>query len=124
MTSPFTGVTVADDPLPWLTERFVESGAFERNEHGAPTLAAMAAALRITSSIVTALNGGKHRYAVRFNPSAGSAYTDLKTREVVIGVKPMLDPALTDGQRAALMVALADHEGFPAHGNAIRRRFG
>jgi histidinol dehydrogenase len=22
------------------------------------------------------------------------------------------------------IVALADHEGFPAHGNAIRRRFG
>jgi histidinol dehydrogenase len=31
------------------------------------------------------------------------------------------EPALR--RMSASIIALADHEGFPAHGNAIRRRF-
>jgi hypothetical protein len=132
---PAFTLDVEEDPLPWLTDQFRQAGAFETQvptldpamedalkgvlkgkapkvvfSHNMPTLKAMSAALGITSSIVTALSDHEKRFSVRFHPTASTASTYLKTREVVIGIRPMLDPRLTEGQRAALMVALAYHE--------------
>ena len=110
---PLFTLPVEDDPLPWLTDQFREAGAFafsERTTRVVPTPKAMSAALGLTSSIVTALSDHPKRFSVRFHPSKKTASTYLSQREVVIGIRPMLDPRLTEGQRAALMVSLAYHE--------------
>jgi hypothetical protein len=128
---------IEDDPLPWLTDQFRAAGVFATTDpkdlldpgikdtlsgmsgsrpikvisaFNLPTPKAMSAALGITSSVVTALSDHPKRFYVRFHPTKSTAATLLASREVIIGIRPMLDPRLTEGQRAALMVALAYHE--------------
>ena len=98
---------VAPDPLPWLTQRFRDAGVFSEDTS---TVAYMAGFLGACQSIVNAMSDNAKSYVVRYSTEHGSAYTDGKKQQVVIGTKPILDPSLTDGQRAAITLALAAHE--------------
>ena len=98
--------SVPEDPIPWLTERFREAGCFSTTEP-VEMLSLFQGAIQST---VNAMSDNSKPYAVKYSAEHGSAYTDGKSHLVVIGTKPLLDPTLTDGQRAALLLAVTGHE--------------
>jgi hypothetical protein len=99
--------SVPADPLPWLTERFREYGVYDPE---ASDVLRMARILGVAQSTVNALSDGRKSFRVKFSSGTDTALTDGKTHEVIIGTGPALDPDLSDGQRAAILVAMAAHE--------------
>lgn len=106
LTCPVPG----SDPVPHVTARFRAAGAFERTRKGEPTAEALAAALDVLQSMVSAMQDDEREYRVSYEPGLLTAGTDFKGRNVVIGTKPLMADDLTDGQRAAILTAMANHE--------------
>jgi hypothetical protein len=98
-----------EDPVPSLTERFAEAGAFQRSPTGLLTDDAVAAMRGTIQSVVTGLQSDEKPFRAVFGRSA-TAYTDIASRLVHIGTKMMDDPTISDGHLAAAMVGLAYHE--------------
>jgi hypothetical protein len=104
--NPFM-VGVDPDPLPWLTSRFNDAGVFDPDilpeEY-------MARVLGVCQSTVNAMSDHDRTFVVRYTSAHGTAYTDGRKQEVVVGTKPVTDKSLTPGQQAAIVLALATHE--------------
>jgi hypothetical protein len=103
-----------DDPIPWFTERLRRAGGFapigadgSRVRRDGDSIAAV---LTVLTQAVAALHDDDHPYRVVFNKASASAGTDLEGKMVEVGSKPLSDPALTDGQMAAVMAGLVLHE--------------
>lgn len=106
MERPFMDGVPAD-PMPWLTERFREYGVYDSD---ITPVVRMSRILGVAQSTVNALSDGKASYRVKFASDAETAFTDAKTHTVTIGTGPALDRSLTDGQRAAILIAMTAHE--------------
>jgi hypothetical protein len=103
LITPTTG-----DPVPWLTKRWISLGG--------PTEPlttydndSVRGALGVLNAIVGALSDDAHPYSVSVGSNLGAS-TDLKGRNVQIGLAPLSDVNLTLGQRVAITVGLAYHE--------------
>ncbi len=135
MTRTFTAPAKPDaDPIPWLTDLWDRSGCFRMDpaeaiesltrktsggimthrvsgsaafEADASTVAAIVAA---TTSAVAALHADKSLYRATFDSAVSTAGTSYDQKLVVIGAKPLTDPALTNGQRAAIVAGASLHE--------------
>ena len=106
MSNPFMR-GVVDDPVPWLTERFRSGGVFDDDIEQPEYLSRV---LGVAQSTVNAMSDHNKTFVVKYSGSHGSAYTDGKKQEVVIGTRPVTDSSLTPGQQAAIVLALAAHE--------------
>ena len=104
----------ADDPVPWVTQRMVKSGAFAitTTVDGREKMTghAVSALLDILTETVSALHDDAKPYRVILSQAAATAGTQLNAKMVEIGSKPWRDKDLTDGQRAAVMAGLVLHE--------------
>jgi len=99
-----------DDPIPSLTDRFRSAGAFEVSPStGRYTDAALAAMKATVATVVAGLQDSHESYRTVFGtiPTAGTTWA---TRTVHIGTKALDDATLSEGRKAAIMVALAYHE--------------
>ena len=95
------------DPLPWLTERFREYGVFDEDVTEVQYLSRVLGACQST---VNAMSDHNKTFVVKFAGEAKTAFTDGKTQRIVVGTRNLIDSSLSEGQRAAITVALAAHE--------------
>lgn len=136
LTMPPAPKVPEDNPIPWLTDLWSEYGCFrmdsadalaslEQKVHAGGRSAVSGSAayekdtLTLTSileslrSTVAGLHTDSAVYQTAFAPidTAGTTFSGAgKQATVVVGVKPLLDRALTNGQRAAILAGAALHE--------------
>lgn len=133
MTLMFPAPKVPEDnPVPWLTDLWKRSGCFgvdsaialqlltdkvaqqgaaavEGSAAFAPEVLTLSAILDTVKSTVTGLHDTADVYNVVFE-KINTAGTDFHGKSVVVGVKPLMDTGLTEGQRAAIIVGAILHE--------------